>query len=100
MDWDVTPEIRLSSLTSYTEFDLYTRQDYNRYTPSTNFNTTPNPVNAIGPYDAIYALLFPGGFVDDPQNGNRNRFRRATSRRHSPSSSRRNSVSRPISTGR
>ena len=74
MDWDVTPEIRLSSLTSYTEFDLYTRQDYNRYTPSTNFNTTPNPVNAIGPYDAIYALLFPGGFVDDPQNGNRNRF--------------------------
>ena len=77
MDWDVTPSVRLSSLTSYTTFDLYTRQDYNRYTPSTVFNTTPNPVNAFAAvpgYAALYALLFPGGVVDDPQNGPQNRF--------------------------
>ncbi len=78
MDWDVTPNIRLSSLTSYTEFNLYTRQDYNRYTPSTVFNTTPNPVNAFaavpGYAAVIYPLLFPGGVVDDPQNGPQNRF--------------------------
>ncbi len=74
MDWDVSDHVRLSSLTSYTEFDLFTRQDYNRYTPSTLFNTSPNPVNAIGAYGAIYTSLFPGGVVNDPQNGPQNRF--------------------------
>ncbi len=74
MDWDVSENVRLSSLTSYTEFDLFTRQDYNRYTPSTLFNVAPNPVNAIGAYGAVYAVLFPGGVVNDPQNGPQNRF--------------------------
>ena len=77
MDWDVSDDVRLSSLTSYTEFDLYTRQDYNRYTPSGVFNVVPNPdaLLAFPGYAAvIYPALFPGGVVNDPQNGAQNRF--------------------------
>ena len=77
LDWDVTENLKLTSITSGTRYNLYTRQDYNRYTPTTNFNTTPNPVNvfaAVPGYAAIYAGLFPGGVVNDPQNGAFNRF--------------------------
>ncbi|BCW90894.1 Vitamin B12 transporter BtuB [Alphaproteobacteria bacterium SO-S41] len=77
-DWDITDSLRLSALGTYTTFDLFTRQDYNRYSPSTNFNTTPNPVNAfaaLGPaYATIYANLFPNGTVNDPQVGAQNRY--------------------------
>jgi outer membrane receptor protein involved in Fe transport len=79
VDWDVTEKLKATYLFSYSKYDLYTRQDYNRYTPSTTFNTTPNPVNAlaaVGPAYAalIYPSLFPGGVVSDPQNGLFNRF--------------------------
>ncbi|MFN3511512.1 MAG: TonB-dependent receptor [Phenylobacterium sp.] len=77
VDWDLTDELRLTWLAAYTQYDLYTRQDYNRYVPSTSFNTTPNPVNALAAvpgYAAIYASLFPGGVINDPQNGPFNRF--------------------------
>jgi hypothetical protein len=40
-------------------------------------NATPNPVNsfaAVPGYAGIYASLYPGGVVSDPQIGNRNRF--------------------------
>jgi len=75
--FDVTENVTLNWLSAYTFYKLTTRQDYNRYTPSTNFNTTPNPVNAfaaIPTYPAIYASLFPNGAVNDPQNGRFNRF--------------------------
>ncbi len=77
VDWDLTDELRLTWLTSYTDFDLYTRQDYNRYVPSNSFNTSPNPVNAFAAvpgYAAIYAALFPGGVINDAQNKPFNRF--------------------------
>jgi outer membrane receptor protein involved in Fe transport len=78
LDWNVTDALKLTSLTGYSKNMIYTRQDYNRYTPTTNFNTSPNPVNALaalGPaYAGIYATLFPGGVVSDPQNGKFNRF--------------------------
>lgn len=78
LDWDVTDNLKLTSLTSSTRSTLYTRQDYNRYTPSVAFNTTPNPVNAFagvpGYATTIYPTLFPGGVVNDPQNGAFNRF--------------------------
>ncbi len=76
-EFDVTDSITLNWLSAYTYYKLNTRQDYNRYTPSTSFNTTPNPVNvfaAVPTYAAIYAGLFPGGVVKDPQNGPFNRF--------------------------
>ena len=78
IDWDVTDSLKLTSLTSYTDYDLYTRQDYTRYLPSAPFNTSPNPVNAFAAlgatYGAIYSSLFPGGVVTDPQNGNYGRY--------------------------
>jgi len=77
-EFNVTDKLKLTWLTAYTYYDLYTRQDYNRYTPSTNFNTVPNPVNAFagvpGYATAIYPGLFPGGVINDPQNGPYNRF--------------------------
>ena len=75
--FDVTENISLNWLSAYTVFKLYSREDYNRYTPSVAFNTTPNPVNAftaVPPYaTAIYPTLFPGGVVNDPQLGAFNR---------------------------
>jgi outer membrane receptor protein involved in Fe transport len=78
LEWDVTDSLLLTSLTNQSRNRLYNRQDYNRYTPSVNFNTTPNPVNLLaavpGYATTIYPTLFPGGVVKDPQNGNYNRF--------------------------
>ena len=78
LEWDLTDALTLTSLTSYYKGDYYTRQDYNRVTPSTTFNATPNPVNAFaavpGYAAVIYPMLFPGGFVDDPQQGTLNTF--------------------------
>lgn len=77
VDWDLTEDLKLTWLAALTKYDLFTRQDYNRYVPSTNFNSTPNPVNALAGvpgYAGLYAGLFPGGVVNDPQNGAYNRF--------------------------
>jgi outer membrane receptor protein involved in Fe transport len=74
---EVAENVTLNWLSAYTYYKLTTRQDYNRYTPSVPFNTTPNPVNvfaAVPGYAGIYAGLFPGGVVNDPQNGPFNRF--------------------------
>jgi len=78
-EFDVTDNLTLNWLTAFTEYKLYSRQDYNRYTPSVPFNVTPNPVNAFagapipGGYAALYDVLFPGGVITDPQNGAFNR---------------------------
>ena len=73
VEWDLTDELRLTWLSAVTQYDLYTRADYFRYVPSVPFNTTPNPVNAFaavpGYATAIYPSLFPGGVINDPQNG-------------------------------
>ena len=77
VDWDLTENLRLNWLVAYTDFDLFTRQDYNRYVPSNAFNSSPNPVNAFAAvpgYGALYASLFPGGVINDPQNSPYNRF--------------------------
>ncbi len=77
VDWDLTENLKLTWLSALTKYDLYTRQDYNRYVPSNTFNATPNPVNALAGvpgYAGLYAGLFPGGVVNDAQNGPFNRF--------------------------
>lgn len=80
MEWELTDSLTLSSLTAYSDSYLYTRQDYNRYSPSVAFNSTPNPVNAFSSslgsatYSALYSALFPGGTVSDPQNGAASQF--------------------------
>ncbi|HEX7886333.1 MAG TPA: TonB-dependent receptor, partial [Phenylobacterium sp.] len=82
--FDLTDNISLNWLSAYTIYKLYTRQDYNRYTPSTNLNTTPNACNfftapcsplppqlqaPVAAYQGAYGLLFPGGVINDPQLG-------------------------------
>ncbi|MBI1405779.1 MAG: TonB-dependent receptor [Caulobacter sp.] len=90
VQWDVTDALQVTSLTSYSELSLYTRQDYNRVVPTTTFNAAPNACNfyatpcsspllggpALDPlvYGAVYGALFPGGVVTDPQVGSQNRF--------------------------
>jgi outer membrane receptor protein involved in Fe transport len=78
IDWDISDELRLTSLTSYSTLSLFTRQDYNRVVPDIAFNAAPNPVNAfaaLGPlYNTFYQQLFPLGVVDDPQVGQQDRF--------------------------
>lgn len=77
IEWDLSDSLTLTALTSYAENFLFTRQDYNRIVPNLTFNVVPNPVNAFAAvpgYAAIYASLFPGGVVSDPQVGNQNRF--------------------------
>ncbi|MDQ0466999.1 outer membrane receptor protein involved in Fe transport [Caulobacter ginsengisoli] len=96
IDWDLTDDLKLTSLTSYSTLNLFTRTDYTRVVPNSTFNVAPNPVNAIasavqagvcasllqarncpagaGVYNGIYAGLFPGGVVNDPQVGAQNRF--------------------------
>lgn len=76
-EFQVAENVSLNWLSAYTYYKLTTRQDYNRYTPSVPFNTTPNPVNvfaAVPGYAGIYGSLFPGGAINDPQNGSFNRF--------------------------
>jgi len=87
--FDVTDSLTLNWLTAYTVSKLYTRQDYNRYTPSTSFNAAVNSCNLFAPpcspnppaaqvpaplYAGLYASLFPNGAIRDPQNGTFNRF--------------------------
>jgi outer membrane receptor protein involved in Fe transport len=87
--FDVNENLTLNWLSAYTWYKLTTRQDYNRYVPSTSFNATPNscnfftapcspnPANQQVPaalYGALYSSLFPGGAINDPQNGRFSRF--------------------------
>ena len=87
--FDVADNLTLNWLSAYTFYKLTTRQDYNRYTPSVPFNATPNTCNFFTApcspnppaaqvpaalYPLLYGQLFPGGVVNDPQNGAFNRF--------------------------
>ncbi|MFC3069564.1 TonB-dependent receptor [Phenylobacterium soli] len=85
--WNPTDSLTLSWTGAYSVNDLYTQEDYFRYVPSVAMNATPNPINyftspaavaGVGlppaTYAAIYATLFPGGVINDPQLGARNLF--------------------------
>jgi outer membrane receptor protein involved in Fe transport len=84
--WDVTDELQIISLTNYSKNELFTQADYNRVTPINTFGALPSACNnftapcASGApvptaiYNAVYAGLFPGGVVNDPQVGASNKF--------------------------
>lgn len=81
--WDLSDELQLTALTGYSKNFLFTRQDYNRIVPNTQFNATPNPVNVYAgfgaAYTGLYAALFnptaaANGRVVDPQVGTQSRF--------------------------
>jgi outer membrane receptor protein involved in Fe transport len=74
MEWRLTDTLTLSSITGYNHNFGTSAEDYNRLIPSVGFNTHVNPDNALGLDDATYQLLFPGGFVADPQTGTTNKL--------------------------
>ncbi len=82
ISWDLNDELQLTALTGYSKNDLFTRQDYNRIVPTSQFNATPNPINLYGAnpaYPALYASLFNPtaaafGTMQDPQLGAQSRF--------------------------
>ena len=52
-------KLTFTSLTSYSKNELFTKQDYNRYQPTVNFNTTPNVQNVFaGPIGNAYLVGF------------------------------------------
>lgn len=73
-EFDVTDSLKLSYIGSYSETSLQSLEDYNKIAPTVNFNATAGPfiIPGLAP---VYAALFPGGTVNDPQLGASNRFR-------------------------
>ncbi|KQY27619.1 TonB-dependent receptor [Caulobacter sp. Root487D2Y] len=59
LDYDLTDQLTLTAMTSYSEGEVYTKLDYNR-------NVSTVPFNSTG--------LSPGGFFTDPQVGTTNKF--------------------------
>jgi outer membrane receptor protein involved in Fe transport len=59
LNYDLTDQLALTSMTAYSKGSVYTKQDYNRNVSPVAFNTTP---------------FTPGGFFNDPQVGNTNKF--------------------------
>ena len=59
LNYDLTDELTFTSMTAYSKGSVYTKQDYNRNVSPVPFNSTP---------------FTPGGFFNDPQVGNTNKF--------------------------
>jgi outer membrane receptor protein involved in Fe transport len=59
LNYDLTDELTVTAMTSYGKGSVYTKQDYNRNVSPIAFNNTP---------------FTPGGFFNDPQVGNTNKF--------------------------
>ena len=59
LNYDLTDELTFTSMTAYSKGSVYTKQDYNRNVSPVPFNNTP---------------FTPGGFFNDPQVGNTNKF--------------------------
>lgn len=68
LELDLSDTLKLTSLTSSNKVSKLSEEDYNKFTPDTTFNTAGVPFGnpALAP---VYGLLFPGGFVNDPQLG-------------------------------
>ena len=57
--YDISDELTVTAMSSYGKGDVWTKQDYNRNIATVPFNNTP---------------FTPGGFFNDPQVGNTNKF--------------------------
>lgn len=76
-EFDVTDDLLLTYIGSYSETSLASAEDYNKISPTIAFNPTAGPFFALAgtPGAPLYGLLFPNGTVTDPQLGTSNRFR-------------------------
>ncbi|MET3665138.1 TonB-dependent receptor [Caulobacter sp. 1776] len=59
LNYDISDELTFTAMTSYGKGSVWTKQDYNRNVSAVPFNNTP---------------FTPGGFFNDPQVGNTNKF--------------------------
>ena len=78
LQYNLTDNLQLTSLTSYNTYRQFTTADYNRATPTQTFLTPIFQVPGVGAVPATVA--FPayfkaGGFFADPQVGYSNQFR-------------------------
>ena len=75
VDFDLTPELSISSQTMYNEDKTYSFQDYNRFNTVPVFTDTSTLMDAIVTFDpeqggpSRYRGLAPGGIYCDPQIG-------------------------------
>lgn len=74
VEFDVTDNLRLTYLGSYSTTETISVEDYNKQSPTIAFNEVGAPLfnPALTP---IYQALFPGGVVNDPILGPSNLFR-------------------------
>jgi len=59
LNYDLSDQLTFTAMTSYGKGSVYTKQDYNRVVSTVPFNST---------------AFTPGGFFNDPQVGNTNKF--------------------------
>lgn len=74
LEFDVTDNMLLTYLGSYSTSESLSIEDYNKQSPTIAFNTSGAPLfnPALTP---VYEALFPGGVVNDPLLGASNFFR-------------------------
>ncbi|MDR3511305.1 MAG: TonB-dependent receptor [Caulobacteraceae bacterium] len=84
MNWNITDNLTLQSLTGYYFNTGTSAEDYNRVVPNTSYSSTPDPsalwynfyqAAGLGSlYKSVFQATFPGGYVNDPQTGNTNKL--------------------------
>jgi len=73
VEYDLTDSLLLTALFSDNEASISSIEDYNKIAPTVTFNTTGVPLGNPA-LAGVYAALFPGGVVNDPQLGASNVF--------------------------
>ncbi|MFN4024575.1 MAG: TonB-dependent receptor [Hyphomonas sp.] len=74
-EFDVTDNLLLTYLGSYSETNSASYEDYNKVAPTIAFNPTAGPFYLAPGAEFVYSAIFPGGVVNDPQLGASNIFR-------------------------
>lgn len=68
-EFDVNPDLKLSSQTAYTTDSYYSTQDYNRFSSGPVFNDSRGLINVFTGEPYVNPGLAPGGIYTDPQLG-------------------------------
>ncbi|MEM7493901.1 MAG: TonB-dependent receptor [Pseudomonadota bacterium] len=73
VEYDLTDSLTLTYTGGYNDSEVVSQEDYNKFASSVPYNTAGIPAGnpALAP---VYAGLFPGGVVNDPQLGSSNRI--------------------------
>lgn len=74
IDYDISDTLTVTYTGSYSESSVVSKEDYNKVAPTISFNTEAGPFMNPALRD-FYPVLFPGGYVTDPQLGRSNTFR-------------------------